>query len=127
LNLKLNRIDNKGGKKLCEDLMNNDSQLEFLSMSSNSLANEFCESLSEFLKTNKTIRKLDISCNFIEDSISGTLKDSLESNTNIIEIDVRNNHLSEETMDEIKEIVTRNLLRSKKITYKKLTDCKALF
>lgn len=56
----------------------------------------FCESLSEFLKLNKSIRKLDISCNFIDDSIAATLKDSLENNPNIIEIDVRNNQLSEE-------------------------------
>lgn len=51
----------------------------------------FCESLSEFLKLNRTIKKLDISCNFIDDSNASTLKDSLESNTNIIEVDVRNN------------------------------------
>jgi hypothetical protein len=57
----------------------------------------FCESLAEFLKINRTIRRIDISCNFIDDSNANTLKDSLESNSNIIEIDVRNNQLSEET------------------------------
>jgi len=75
LNLKLNRIDDKGGAKLCTDLLNNNSELESFSLSSNSLAHMFCESLSEFLKLNN----------------ASTLKDSLESNTGIIEVDVRNN------------------------------------
>lgn len=82
----------------------------------------FCESLSEFLKLNRTIRKLDISCNFIEDSNASTLKDSLESNTNIIEVDVRNNQLSPPVEREINEIVTKNLLLSKNIPYQKVPD-----
>ena len=124
LNLKLNRIDDKGGAKLCNDLQNNHSQLESLSLSSNSLGHMFCESLSEFLKLNKTIKRLDISCNFIEDSNASTLKDSLESNTNIIEVDVRNNQLSLPVEREINEIVTKNLLLSKNIPYQKVPDRK---
>lgn len=110
LNLKLNRIDDKGGSKLCIDLLNNNSNLEHLSLSSNSLGHMFCESLAEFLKLNQTIRRLDISCNFIDDSNASTLKDSLESNKNIVEIDVRSNQLSQEIEEEINEIVTRNML-----------------
>lgn len=87
----------------------------------------FCEALSKFLKLNNSIRRLDISCNFIEDSNASTLKDSLESNSNIIEIDIRNNQLSEENEEEINEIVTKNLLNSKNIPYKKLGDCIILF
>ena len=84
----------------------------------------FCESLSEFLKLNRTIKKLDISCNFIEDSNASTLKDSLESNTNIIDVDVRNNQLSPAVEREINEIVTKNLLLSKNIPYQKVPDRK---
>lgn len=84
----------------------------------------FCESLAEFLKINRTIRRLDISCNFIDDSNANTLKDSLESNSNIIEIDVRNNQLSEDTEQEINEIVTKNMLMSKNIPFKRLGECK---
>lgn len=84
----------------------------------------FCESLSEFLKLNRTIKKLDISCNFIDDSNASTLKDSLESNTNIIEVDVRNNQLSPPVEREINEIVTKNLLLSKNIPYQKVPDRK---
>lgn len=124
LNLKLNRIDDKGGAKLCTDLLNNNSLLESLSLSSNSLGQMFCESLSEFLKLNKTIKKLDISCNFINDSNASTLKDSLESNTNITDVDVRNNQLSDETEREINEIVTKNLLLSKNIPYQRVPDRK---
>ena len=124
MNLKLNRIDDKGGSKLCVDLQNNNSNLEFLSLSSNSLGHMFCESLAEFLKINRTIRRIDISCNFIDDSNANTLKDSLESNSNIIEIDVRNNQLSEETETEINEIVTKNMLLSKNIPFKRLGECK---
>ena len=40
----------------------------------------------------------------------------------IIDIDVRNNKLSDETEEEINEIVTKNLLASKKIPYKKLGE-----
>ncbi len=126
LNLKLNRIDDKGGSKLCQDLYDNNSSLEHISLSSNSLGHMFCEALSKFLKLNNSIRRLDISCNFIEDSNASTLKDSLESNTNMIEIDVRNNQLSEENEEEINEIVTKNLLNSKNIPYKKLGDCKTI-
>lgn len=124
LNLKLNRIDDKGGAKLCTDLLNNNSELESLSLSSNSLGAMFCESLAEFLKLNRTIKQLDISCNFIDDSNASTLKDSLESNTNIVDVDVRNNHLSEGIEREINEIVTRNLLLSKKIPYQRVPECK---
>jgi len=123
--MKLNRVDDKGGSKLCLDLLNNDSQLEFLSLSSNSLGHMFCESLSEFLKLNRSIKRLDISCNFIDDSNASTLMDALESNPNIVEIDIRNNQLSEETEEDISEIVTKNLLQSKNIPYKKLEDCKS--
>jgi len=91
LNLKLNRIDDKGGSKLCVDLLNNNVTIKEISLSSNSLGHMFCESLAELLKLNKSIQKVDISCNFIDDSNASTLKDSLESNPNVIHIDVRNN------------------------------------
>jgi hypothetical protein len=122
LSLKLNRLDDKAGSKLCIDLLNNSSNLESLSLSSNSLGHMFCESLAEFLKLNKSIKILDISCNFIDDSNAATLKDSLEGNENIIEIDVRNNQLTEETEEEINEIITKNYLASKNIPYKKLGE-----
>ena len=91
LNLKLNRIDDKGGYKLCIDLQENESQLSELSLSSNSLGHQFCEKLSEYLKVNKSIRRVDISCNFLDGSSAGILKDAIESNSNIIELDVRSN------------------------------------
>lgn len=122
LNLKLNRLDDKAGSKLCIDLMNNQSNLESLSLSSNSLAHMFCESLAEFLNLNKAIKSLDISCNFIDDSHASTLKDSLSKNTNIIQIDVRDNQLSEDTENEINEIITKNYLASKNIPYQKLEN-----
>lgn len=122
LSLKLNRLDDKAGSKLCIDLRNNSSNLESLSLSSNSLNYMFCESLAEFLKINKSIKSLDISCNFIDDSNAATLKASLVDAPNIIEIDVRNNKLSEETEEEVNEIITKNLLMSKGIPFKKLGD-----
>lgn len=122
LSLKLNRLDDKAGSKLCIDLLNNNSNLESLSLSSNSLNHMFCESLAEFLKINQSIKSLDISCNFIDDSNAATLKDSLVGAPNITEIDVRNNKLSEETEEEVNEIITKNLLRSKGIPFKKLGD-----
>ena len=84
LDLKLNRLDDKAGSKLCIDLLNNNSGLQVICLASNLLGNMFCESLAEFLKMNQSIRKLDISCNFIEESNAATLKDSLEGNPNII-------------------------------------------
>jgi hypothetical protein len=122
LSLKLNRLDDKAGSKLCIDLLNNSSNLETLSLSSNSLGHMFCESLAEFLKLNTSIKRLDISCNFIDDSNAATLKDSLEGNPNIIEIDVRDNNLTEETKEEINEIITKNYLASKNIPFKKLGE-----
>jgi len=122
LSLKLNRLDDKAGSKLCIDLHINSSNLQSLSLSSNSLGHMFCESLAEFLNLNRAIQKLDISCNFIDDSNAATLKDSLINNTNIIEIDVRNNSLSEDTEEEINEIITKNYLQSKNIPFKKLGE-----
>ena len=110
LDLKLNRLDDKAGSKLCIDLLNNNSGLQFLGLSSNQLGNMFCESLAEFLKSNESIRHLDISCNSITDSNSATLKDSLESNKNITSIDVRANKLEQSTVDEINEIALKNHL-----------------
>ena len=63
LELKLNRFDDKAGSKLCIDLLNNNSGLHYLGLSSNQLGNMFCESLAEFLKSNESIGALDISCN----------------------------------------------------------------
>jgi len=122
LDLKLNRLDDKAGSKLCIDLLNNNSGLQFLGLSSCQLANMFCESLAEFLKSNESIRHLDISCNQITDSNSATLKDSLESNKNIIAIDVRANKLDQSTVDEINEIALKNHLAMNKITYTKMTN-----
>ena len=83
----------------------------------------FSESLAEFLKSDRALERLDISCNFLDESNAGTLKASLEGNPNIIEIDVRGNiHLSDDTIADLEEIVTKNLLNSKGIPYKKLTD-----
>lgn len=124
LNLKLNRIDDKGGSKLCYDLHQYGSMLEFISLSSNSLGHMFCESLSEYIKINKYIRRFDISCNFIDDGSASTLKDALQTNTNIIEIDIRNNQFSDVIEQDMKDIVTKNMLHSKNIPYKKITDCK---
>lgn len=122
LSLKLNRLVDKAGSKLCIDLLNNSSNLESLSLASNSLGHMFCESLAEFLKLNRSIKILDISCNFIDDSNAATLKASLEGNPNIIELDVRNNQLSDETEEEINEIITKNFLASKNIPFKKLGE-----
>lgn len=124
ISLKLNRLDDKAGSKLCNDLEQNKSVIESLNLSSNLLANMFCESLAEYLKINESIKKLDVSCNEIEESNAATLKDSLEGNPNIVEIQMRNNHFTEETENEINEIVTRNYLKNKNISYQKLGDCK---
>ena len=122
LSLKLNKLDDKAGSKLCIDLLNSNSELESLSLSSNALQHMFCESLAEFLKKNKSIRSLDISCNLIDDTNAATLKTSLRDNDTILEIDVRNNQLSDETEEEINEIITRNYLASKNIPFKRLAD-----
>lgn len=122
LDLKLNRLDDKAGSKLCIDLLNNNSGLHFLGLSSNQLGNMFCESLAEFLKSNESIRHLDISCNQITDSNSATLKDSLESNKNITSIDVRANKLEQSTVDEINEIALKNHLGKNAITYTKMQN-----
>ena len=112
LNLKLNRIDDKGGSKLCNDLQNNNSQLQELSLASNSLGHMFCDALSEFLTQNKNLKKIDISCNFIEETNAATLKNSLEQSPNVVEIDVRNNQFKDETVEAINEIACKNHLLS---------------
>lgn len=120
----LNRLDDKAGSKLCIDLLNNNSGLETLGLSSNSLGNMFCEALSEFLKMNESIQSVDVSCNSIAESNAATLKDSLEGNGNITFVDVRSNELLPETVQEINEIVTKNYLTKKGISYNKLGERK---
>jgi Ran GTPase-activating protein (RanGAP) involved in mRNA processing and transport len=63
LNLKLNRIDDKAGQKMCIDLRVKESKLERLCLAANLLGNMFCESLSEYISYNQSIRMLDISSN----------------------------------------------------------------
>lgn len=127
LNLGLNRLDDKAGSKLCIDLHNNNSGLQFLGLSSNQLGNHFSESLAEFLKMNESIEAVDVSCNNIQENNAATLKDSLEGNPNITFIDVRSNELTQDTVDEINQIVTKNYLKQQKITYYKVpNDCKFL-
>ena len=95
LSLKLNRIEDKAGSKLCNDLMTSKNVIEELNLSGNSLGHLFCESLTTLLLQNKTIRKLDISCNFIDKKNAATLKDSLSNNTTITELDIRNNKIED--------------------------------
>jgi len=97
LSLKLNRLDDKAGSKLCIDLLTNKVTLKDINLSANLLGNMFCESLAEFIKLNESIEKLDISCNYVEESNAATLKDSLEHNPRIVKIDVRNNKLNDDT------------------------------
>lgn len=52
LNLKLNRIDDKAGQKMCIDLRVKESRLETLNLAANLLGNMFCESLSEYISYN---------------------------------------------------------------------------
>ena len=44
----------------------------------------FCESLSEYISYNTSIKKLDISSNQIDESNAATLKGSLVANENIV-------------------------------------------
>ena len=127
-NLKLNRIDNKGGQKLCIDLMGHKGLvLQRLNLSSNALGKGFAESLAELIKKNQTLRAIDVSCNFIDDENSSTLstlKDSLRSNPRIVEFDLRNNQIQDETEEEVKQIITKNKLESQGIPFSKLAECK---
>lgn len=80
----------------------------------------FCESLADLLVVCKQYKSIDISCNFIDDSVVYKLKAALDESSNIIEIDVRNNSFSNEAGEEINDLVTKHMLQSKKIPYKKL-------
>lgn len=84
LSLKLNRIDDKAGQKMCIDLRVKESKLEEINLAANLLGNMFCESLSEYISYNSSIKKLDISSNQIDESNAPTLKGSLVANERII-------------------------------------------
>lgn len=122
LNLKLNRIDDKAGQKMCIDLRMKFSCLENINLAANLLGNMFCESLSEYISYNTSIKKLDISSNQIDESNAPTLKGSLDANERIIKFDVKRNGFSAETEEEINEIVTKNFLKSQNIRYNRLGD-----
>lgn len=122
MNLKLNRIDDKAGQKMCIDLRVKESRLEYLNLAANLLGNMFCESLSEFISYNQHIKRLDISSNQIDESNSETLKGSLLANDRIIQFDVKKNGFTPETEEEINELVTKNFLKSQNIRYNRLGD-----
>ena len=122
LNLKLNRIDDKAGQKMCIDLRVKDSRLQSLNLAANMLGNMFCESLSEYISYNTFVKRLDISSNQIDESNAETLKGSLLANDRIIQFDVKRNGFTPGTEDEINEIVTKNFLKSQNISYNRLGD-----
>jgi Ran GTPase-activating protein (RanGAP) involved in mRNA processing and transport len=110
--LKLNRLDDKAGSKMCIDLKDSHTQkLQEIDFSANLLGNLFCEHLAEYLKLNPDIKKVDISCNAIEESSAAILKDSLLNNKNIIKCTIRNNKgMTDDTVEEINDIVMKNYL-----------------
>ena len=120
LNLKLNRIDDKAGQKMCIDLRVKESCLETLNLAANLLGNMFCESLSEYITYNTSIKRLDISSNQIDESNAETLKGSLLANDRIVQFDVKRNGFSPNTEEEVKEIVMKNFLKSQNIRYTRL-------
>ena len=105
---------------MCIDLRVKDSRLQSLNLAANLLGNMFCESLSEYISYNTHIKRLDISSNQIDESNAETLKGSLLANDRIIQFDVKKNGFTEATEEEIGELVTKNFLKSQKISYKRL-------
>ena len=97
---------------MCIDLRVKESKLETLNLAANLLGNMFCESLSEYISYNQSIKRLDISSNEIDDSNAATLKGSLLANERIIQFDVKENKFTNETVEEIGEMVTKNFLKS---------------
>lgn len=91
--------------------------LEYLNLAANLLGNMFCESLSEYLSYNQSIKRLDISSNSIEESNAATLKGSLLANERIVQFDVKKNGFTPETEEEIQEMVTKNFLKGQGIRY----------
>lgn len=69
---------------MCIDLRVKESRLENINLAANLLGNMFCESLSEYISYNTSIKKLDISSNQIDESNAPTLKGSLVANERII-------------------------------------------
>ena len=107
---------------MCIDLRVKESRLENINLAANLLGNMFCESLSEYISYNTSIKKLDISSNQIDESNAPTLKGSLVANERIIQFDVKRNGFTGDTEEEINEIVTKNFLKSQNIRYNRLGD-----
>ena len=107
---------------MCIDLRVKESKLEVLNLAANLLSNMFCESLSEYISYNQSIKCLDISSNQIDESNAATLKGSLLANDRIVQFDVKKNNFTPETEEEIKEIVTKNFLKSQNIRYNRIGD-----
>lgn len=107
---------------MCIDLRVKESKLERLCLAANLLGNMFCESLSEYISYNQSIKRLDISSNQIDESNAATLKGSLLSNERIIQFDVKKNGFTLETEEEIAELVTKNFLKSQNIRYQRIGD-----
>ena len=107
---------------MCIDLRVKESKLERLCLAANLLGNMFCESLSEYISYNQSIKRLDISSNQIDESNAATLKGSLLSNERIIQFDVKKNGFTDDTEEEIAELVTKNFLKSQNIRYQRIGD-----
>ena len=92
LDLKHNRINDEGGVKICENLMNNKS-LNELNLSANSLSHEFCKKFCELIRTNQVLIKIDLSCNFMDDADGQEVLKTLDESPHIIVFDIRNNKI----------------------------------
>jgi len=117
LSMLLNRIDDKGGMKFCQDLKEHNKSLEELNLRGNELKDTFARALAELI-LDTSLKKIDISCNEIKRADAISIMDSLKDNPNIVEFDIRNNDIKDPSVEsEINEIVTKNYLKSKKIPY----------
>ena len=113
----MNRIDDKGGMKFCQDLKEHNKVLKEVNFRGNELKDTFARALAELI-LDTSLNKIDISCNGIKRADAISILDSLKDNSQIVEFDIRNNEIKDPTVEaEITEIVTKNYLSFKNIPY----------
>eukprot|EP00128_Syssomonas_multiformis_P001011 Colp12_sorted_trinity150504_noHs@14157 len=105
--MRLNRLENQGGRALLEGLKHN-STLVALNLSSNCLGQPTALVLADVLRSNTTLTTLDVTCNKFEPAGGKALLEGMATNSSLASMDLRLTDVGQENELGIMEILKAN-------------------
>lgn len=122
LNLSKNKIMTKGATHIFESLQGENSKLQNLDLSSNSIESEAIESLIHTLEDNNVLKKLNLYNNMLSETIGRSLAIACKNNKSIQAINLSYNNLDKKDLIKIKEYCKRNIQNAEKIGLPAIRD-----